>query len=104
MRHDGEGHLVIEVHEVEDPRRLRDVVGTLIVVVYSGRPVLLGEVPELADAVVAAWLPGTEGAGVVDGLFGPAPLSGRLPFGWPATEDQLGPDAAPPWLPAGHGA
>jgi beta-glucosidase len=85
-------------------RRLRETVDTLVVVVYSGRPVLLGEVPEVADAVVAAWLPGTEGAGVVDGLFGRTPLTGRLPFGWPDAEDQLGPDGAAPWLPAGHGS
>jgi beta-glucosidase len=85
-------------------RRLRELVDTLVVVVYSGRPVLLGEVPEVADAVVAAWLPGTEGAGVVDGLFGATTLTGTLPFGWPDAEDQLGPGAAPTWLPAGHGA
>jgi beta-glucosidase len=85
-------------------RRLREMVDTLVVVVYSGRPVLLGEVPEVADAVVAAWLPGTEGAGVVDGLLGHSPLSGALPFGWPDAEEQLGPGAGPTWLPAGHGA
>jgi beta-glucosidase len=85
-------------------QRLRGMVDTLVVVVYSGRPILLDEVPEVADAVVAAWLPGTEGAGVVDGLFGEQPLTGRLPFGWPDAEDQLGPDGAAPWLPAGHGA
>jgi beta-glucosidase len=85
-------------------QRLRGLVDTLVVVVYSGRPLLLDEVPEVADAVVAAWLPGTEGAGVVDGLFGRTPLTGRLPFGWPDAEDQLGPDGAAPWLPAGHGA
>jgi beta-glucosidase len=85
-------------------RRLREQVDTLVVVVYSGRPILLDEVPEVADAVVAAWLPGTEGAGVVDGLLGRTPLTGRLPFAWPDAEDQLGPDGATPWLPAGHGA
>jgi beta-glucosidase len=84
--------------------RLRDMVDTLVVVVYSGRPVLLGEAPEVADALVAAWLPGTEGAGVVDGLFGRTTLRGLLPFGWPDAEDQLGPAAGATWLPAGHGA
>jgi beta-glucosidase len=84
--------------------RLRERVDTLVVVVFSGRPILLDEVPEVADAVVAAWLPGTEGAGVVDGLLGRTPLTGRLPFAWPDAEDQLGPDGAAPWLPAGHGA
>jgi beta-glucosidase len=83
--------------------RLRDAVDTLVVVVYSGRPILLGDVPEVADAVVAAWLPGTEGAGIVDGLFGDRPVTGTLPFAWPDAEDQLGPDGAEPWLPEGHG-
>ena len=36
---------------------------------------------DLADAWVAAWLPGTEGQGVTDVLFGDAPFTGKLPFG-----------------------
>jgi beta-glucosidase len=37
-----------------------------VVVLGSGRPLILGEVGRTADAIVAAWLPGTEGAGVAD--------------------------------------
>jgi beta-glucosidase len=55
----------------------------LIVVVLSGRPLPMPEIFAQADAVVAAWLPGSEGAGVADGLFGVTPFSGRLPFAWP---------------------
>jgi beta-glucosidase len=59
------------------------------VVVVSGRPLVidpaqLGEI----DALVAAWLPGSEGAGVADTLFGRRPFTGRLPVSWPRTLDQ----------------
>ena len=40
--------------------------------------------------VVAAWLPGTEGAGVADVLTGATPFTGRLPYTWPASEEVLG--------------
>jgi beta-glucosidase len=55
----------------------------LIVVVLSGRPLDLGDVLAQADAVVAAWLPGSEGAGVADVLFGARPATGKLPHPWP---------------------
>ena len=82
--------------------QVRGVVEELVVVVLSGRPLLLGDAAEMADAVVAAWLPGSEGDGVVDALFdGPGP-TGTLPIGWIDAPDQLGPGGAPPWLPRGH--
>jgi beta-glucosidase len=42
----------------------------------------LGEITGMADAIVAAWLPGTEGAGVADVLFGDAKFTGKLSFSW----------------------
>jgi beta-glucosidase len=54
----------------------------VVVVVVSGRPLPLGEVASQADAIVAAWLPGTEGAGVSDVLFGDAKFKGKLSFSW----------------------
>lgn len=64
------------------------------VVILSGRPVILGEIATQADAIIAAWLPGTEGAGIVDVLFGDFKPSGKLSFTWPRTMDQV---------PLGHG-
>lgn len=61
----------------------------VIVVVLSGRPLILGDVLEKADAVVAAWLPGTEGSGVADVLFGDHEPTGRLSFGWPRSMKQV---------------
>jgi beta-glucosidase len=43
----------------------------------------------LADAFVAAWLPGTEGAGVADLLFGDHKPQGKLPMSWPRTNAQI---------------
>jgi beta-glucosidase len=54
-------------------------------VLLSGRPLILGDALDQADAVVAAWLPGTEGAGVADILFGQKPFTGKLPISWPRT-------------------
>ncbi|MDO8211200.1 glycoside hydrolase family 3 protein [Conexibacter sp. CPCC 206217] len=60
-----------------------------VVVVVSGRPLILdpAQLDEI-DGLVAAWLPGSEGAGVADTLFGRRPFSGRLPMTWPKTLDQ----------------
>jgi beta-glucosidase len=52
------------------------------VVVVSGRPLVLGEAMEEADAVVAAWLPGTEGQGVADVLLGEYKPTGKLSYRW----------------------
>jgi beta-glucosidase len=61
----------------------------VVLVLVSGRPlVITDELPSL-DAVAAAWLPGSEGAGVADVLFGRVPSTGRLPFSWPRSDDQL---------------
>ena len=40
------------------------------------------------DALVASWLPGSEGDGVADVLFGERPFTGRLPMTWPRTLEQ----------------
>lgn len=68
-------------------KTIRPKVDRLVVVILSGRPVILDDVLRQADAVVAAWLPGTEGAGVADVLLGDASFTGRTPYAWPATPD-----------------
>lgn len=61
----------------------------LVVVVVSGRPLILGDGLDMADALVAAWLPGTEGAGVADVLFGDYKPTGKLSFSWPRSMGQI---------------
>lgn len=64
---------------------IRPKVERLVVIVLSGRPVILDEILPQADAVVAAWLPGTEGGGVADVLVGDVPFGGTTPYTWPAS-------------------
>ncbi len=61
----------------------------LVVVLLSGRPVILGAVLDQADALVAAWLPGSEGQGVADVLFGDYRPTGKLSRSWPRSVAQL---------------
>src|SRR6185436_8661701 len=61
----------------------------VVLVVVSGRPLILGDAVDMADAVVAAWLPGTEGQGVADVLFGDYKPTGKLPFSWPRSMEQI---------------
>lgn len=57
----------------------------LIVVLVSGRPMTIASQVEDWDGLVAAWLPGTEGAGVADVLFGTKDFVGKNPIRWPFT-------------------
>jgi len=70
-------------------RRARAANVPMVLVLLSGRPRILGEALSLCDALVAAWLPGTEGAGVADVLFGMKPATGKLPVSWPRTMEQI---------------
>jgi beta-glucosidase len=53
-----------------------------VVLVVSGRPMNIAPIQGEASAIVASWLPGTEGEGVADTLFGRTPFTGRLPDTW----------------------
>src|ERR1051325_7012972 len=54
-----------------------------IVVLFSGRPLIINTQLNQASAFVAAWLPGTEAAGITDVLFGDYGFTGKLPVTWP---------------------
>jgi beta-glucosidase len=79
----------------------------VIALVVSGRPVLITDHLAQADAWIAAWLPGTEGDGVADLLFGDKKFVGKLSHSWPKTEAQTNsnfgdPGYAPQFM-LGHG-
>jgi beta-glucosidase len=65
----------------------KPMVDKLIVVIISGRPMMLSGITDKADAVVEAWLPGTEGEGLADVLLGAKPFTGTTPYTWPKTPD-----------------
>lgn len=69
--------------------KLREQSKKLIVIIISGRPLVVTEQLPKIDALVAAWLPGAEGQGVADGLFGDYPFTGKSPYTWPRWNSQL---------------
>ncbi len=69
---------------------------SVVLVVVSGRPVIITDALPRVNAVVAAWLPGTAGEGVADVLFGDQPFTGTLPMNWPRNIGQV------PSAPAGE--
>jgi len=78
----------------------------VITMLISGRPLILDAALEMSDAVVAAWLPGSEGQGVADVLFGNCKPSGKLPRAWPLENEQLSASANGmdnPLFPCGFG-
>ncbi|MFA7315059.1 MAG: glycoside hydrolase family 3 protein [Candidatus Magasanikbacteria bacterium] len=54
----------------------------IVVIIVSGRPLDIKKYVNDWDAVVASWLPGSEGQGVADVLFGFFPFTGTLPVDW----------------------
>lgn len=81
--------LPLAVTDVQTILNLREHSKKLVVVILSGRPLIITSHFQKADAWVAAWLPGTEGAGVTDVLFGDYPFTGKLPYTWPRWDNQL---------------
>jgi beta-glucosidase len=78
-----------------------------VVLVVSGRPMTItDQLPEI-DGLVASWLPGTEGEGVADTLFGDVPFTGQLPQSWPRSLGQepinVGDPSYNPLFPFGWG-
>jgi beta-glucosidase len=78
-----------------------------IVVLLSGRPIIIDDLMTKCHALVAAWLPGSEGAGVTDVLFGDVAPTGKLSHTWPRSMDQVpvnvGDPNIDPLFPYGYG-
>lgn len=81
------GTLTLPPDDVERVTRMRPLVDRLVVIVLSGRPVMLDRILGTADAIVAAWLPGTEADGLADVLLGERPFTATTPYTWPLTPD-----------------
>jgi beta-glucosidase len=61
----------------------------VVTILFSGRPLVLNSALDDSGAFVAAWLPGTEGLGVTDVLFGDFKFTGKLPRIWPRSNDRI---------------
>jgi beta-glucosidase len=73
----------LSAKDLETMKSVRAISKKMVVVIVSGRPLNIRSYIDTWDGVVAAWLPGSEGDGVADVLFGDHPFTGTLPVAWP---------------------
>jgi beta-glucosidase len=83
------GDLSLVKKDIEAFNNLKKKGIPVVVVLISGRPMIISSVLKKADAILAAFLPGTEGTGVADVLFGDYAPTGKLSFSWPKSNEQL---------------
>jgi len=101
--------LELAVSHPEDLQTIRNITAKgipVVAVLVSGRPLIVNQELNESKAFVAAWLPGSEGQGVSDVLFGDFDFQGKLSFSWPMNESQnvnRGDDPYHPLFPYGHG-
>lgn len=95
--------------DLETIAKLRQTSEKVVVVLITGRPLIITDELPNWDAVVVAWLPGSEGAGVADNLFGTTPFTATLPLPWPTSisqlpiKDEKTSDGTPVLFPRGFG-
>jgi beta-glucosidase len=88
--------------------KVRAVCDKLLLVIYSGRPLIITDVEPQADAIVAAFYPGSEANGLADNLNGKVPFTAKLSYSWPRSMAQVPVSALKaseekPLYPFGHG-
>jgi beta-glucosidase len=81
--------LSLDAADVQVVQKMKDAGLRTVVVLVAGRPMIIDTILPIADAIVVAWLPGTEGAGITDVLFGDVPPTGKLPHSWPRNQAQI---------------
>src|SRR5205085_11008533 len=103
---DRTGSLGLDATDLQTLATLKASGVPVVVVLVSGRPLdIAAQLPDWS-ALLAAWLPGTEGAGVADVLFGDYNPTGKLPVTWmqSASQEPINDgDGKPALLPYGFG-
>ncbi|GMP89591.1 hypothetical protein CsSME_00041097 [Camellia sinensis var. sinensis] len=95
--------LVIPFNGAELISSVADKVPTLVILI-SGRPLVLEPwLLEKVDALVAAWLPGSEGDGITDVIFGDYEFQGKLPVTWFKRVEEAGKNSSEPLFRLGFG-
>jgi|SaaInlStandDraft_4_1057021.scaffolds.fasta_scaffold10853_3 beta-glucosidase len=97
--------LNLESSEIKLIEKVAAQVDKVIVIILSGRPLIITDQLELADVWIAAWLPGSEAQGIAANIYGDHPFTGLLPVTWPVSMDQLplGNSTEAPLFPYGYG-
>ncbi len=79
----------IDKEDLKAINNLKQIANKVVVVIISGRPLIITEQIRTWDVAVEAWLPGSEGGGIADVIFGKVPFVAKLPISWPANTKQL---------------
>jgi beta-glucosidase len=101
-------HAALHPEDLQVIETIRAAAPTLpiVTVFLSGRPLFVNKELNRSTAFVAAWLPGSEGGGVADLLFGEHDFHGKLSYSWPAADCQTSINrggAETPLFPYGFG-
>ncbi|MDP3995616.1 MAG: glycoside hydrolase family 3 C-terminal domain-containing protein, partial [bacterium] len=75
-------HPSVSPEDLEVIEKVKAKSKKIVVIIVSGRPLDIKEYAQNWDAIIAAWLPGSEAQGVADVLFGDFPFTGTLPVEW----------------------
>jgi len=81
--------LLLSAKDIAAINNAREAGIPIVVILISGRPMIITEEIDKWDALAAAWLPGTEGQGVADVIFGDYTPTGKLSYTWPRSIEQL---------------
>lgn len=101
--------LELAVNHPEDLETIKRITAQgipVVAILISGRPLLVNKELAESKAFVAAWLPGSEGQGVADVIFGDYDFTGKLSFSWPKAADEswnVGDENYNPLFPYGFG-
>ncbi len=79
----------LEASDLQVIAQLKKRANKVVVIVVAGRPLLIQNQLSSWDGLVMAWLPGSEGEGIADVIFGKTPFTGHLPLPWPSSTAQL---------------
>ncbi len=81
--------LALDDEDIAAVNNLKSAGIPVVVLVISGRPLIVNDILPQTDALLASFLPGTEGQGIADVLFGDYNPTGKLSFSWPKSMGQL---------------
>jgi beta-glucosidase len=81
--------LSLSKEDEETIQKVKESGTPTVVILISGRPMIINKALKNCDAFIAAWLPGTEGEGVADVIFGDYNPTGKLSRSWPRSNLQI---------------
>ena len=99
--------LTIDKNQINLVRKVKNLGMPVVTLLISGRPMIINSILHNSDVLFASWLPGTEGDGIAEVIFGDFEPTGKLPMTWQKSMDQIpqnfGDENYDPFFPYGYG-